>query len=106
MLRPIDVTLSIQHATDAHRAGSGHSQSARPEVQHQMFSERLEKQARQQEQQAGEVNASEKNEVTPDRQGDGKGYYAHRRKQQKKSGLTKPEPKKGSMGESMYDIRI
>ena len=105
MLRPIDVTLTIQHATEAVRAGSGDTHSGRPEVAQQMFAERLEKQIREQEEQAREVNETEKNEVTPDRKGDGSGYQSKRKRQDKKP-LTKPEKRQSLSGESMYDIRV
>ena len=105
MLRPIDVTLTIQHAADAHRAGAGDTHAGRPEVAQQMFAERLEKQIREQEKQAREVNQAEKNEVTPDRKGDGSGYQPNRKKQERKL-LTKPEKHQSLNSESMYDIRV
>ena len=105
MLRPIDVTLTIQHASEAHRAGAGDTHSGRPEVAQQMFAERLEKQIREQEKQAREVNQSEKSEVTPDRKGDGSGYKRSSKKQDKKP-LTKPDKSQSQSGESMYDIRV
>ena len=105
MLRPIDVTLTIQHAAEAVRAGSGDAHSGRPEVAQQIFADKLEKEIREQEKQAREVNQTEKNEVTPDRKGDGSGYQKNRKRPEKKS-LTKPEKHQNMSGESMYDIRI
>ena len=105
MLRPIDVTLTIQHAAEAVRAGTGDTHAGRPEVAQQMFAERLEKQIRDQEKQAREVNQSERNEVNPEKKGNGSGYHANRRKQVKKT-LTKPEKHQSLSGESMYDIRV
>ena len=105
MLRPIDVTLTIQHASEAIRAGAGDTHSGRPEVAQQMFAERLEKQIREQEKQAREVNQAEKNEVTPDRKGDGSGYQRNRKKPEKKP-LTKPDKHQSLSSESMYDIRV
>ena len=105
MLRPIDVTLTIKHAAEAVRAGAGDTHAGRPEVAQQMFAERLEKQIREQEKQAREVSQAEKNEVTPDRKGDGSGYLPNRKKQDKKS-LTKPDKRQNLGSESMYDIRV
>ena len=104
MLRPIDLTLTIQHASDAHRAGAGDTHAGRPEVAQQMFADRLDKQLREQEKKAEEVNQAEKNEVNPDKKGDGGGYQGNRKKQKKP--LTKPEKHQSLSGESMYDIRV
>ena len=105
MLRPIDMTLTIQHAADAHRAGTSDSGAARPEVASQMFADRLEKQARLQEQQVQNANQSEQTDVNPDRQGHGKGYQPNRKKPKR------PEKKKYAgdkelIRESMFDMRV
>ena len=105
MLRPIDVTLTIQHASDAHRAGAGDTHAGRPEVAQQMFADRLDKQIREQQKQAQEVDQSEKNELTPDRKGDGSGYRQNKKRPNKKP-LTKPEKDQSLSRESMYDIRV
>ena len=105
MLRPIDVTLTIKHAAEAVRGGSGDTHSGRPEVAQQMFADKLEKELREQEKQAREVTQAEKNEVTPDRKGDGSGYQRNRKRPDKKS-LTKPEKHQGLGSESMYDIKV
>jgi hypothetical protein len=102
MLRPIDVTLTIQHAADAHRAST--DGQARPEVASQMFADRLEKQTKMQEQQVMQASQSEKNEVQPDRQGHGGGYQPNRKGQKKPADKAKPQSK--PTGESLYDIRI
>ncbi|MDR0272531.1 MAG: hypothetical protein LBI27_04355 [Clostridiales bacterium] len=98
MLRPIDMTLSIQNSADSRAQGA---QAARPEVANQMFADRLEKQVKLQEQQ---VNQSEKSEVNPDRQGHGGGYQPNRKPAQKKTEATKKS--KGVIKESLYDIRV
>ena len=105
MLRPVDVTLTIQHASEALRANSGDAHSGRPEVAQKMFAERLEKEIREREKQAREVGQTEKNEVNPDRKGDGTGYYKQAKKQSKKP-LTKHEKSREFSGESMFDIRV
>ncbi|MCL1844019.1 MAG: hypothetical protein FWF79_09415 [Defluviitaleaceae bacterium] len=105
MLRPIDMTLSIQHAADAARAGQQGALAARPEVASRMFADRLEKQAEQQTQQAVEVTQAEKHDVNPDRKGQGGGYNQSRKR------ASKPEKEKTGnklkpTGESLYDIKI
>ena len=107
MLRPIDVTLTIQHAPDAQRANPNNSQSARPEVMQKMFAEKLEEELRQQEKQAREVDRSEKNEVHRDRKGDGTGYQGNRRRPQKKAPANANPGRLNDLGrESMYDIKV
>lgn len=105
MLRPIDMTLTIQGSAEAHRMGAQGAQSARPEVAGAMFAERLEKQVREQEQKVNESNQAEKNEVNPDRDGNAKGYNPQR-KQKKPEPPKKSDTAKRLTGESLYDIRI
>jgi len=104
MLRPIDMTLTIQHAADAHRAGAGDANAARPEVASQMYAERMEKQVKAQEQQVNQPNQSEKSGVQPDRQGHGGGYKPNRKPGQKKD--TKTTTAKKNLGESLFDIKV
>jgi hypothetical protein len=104
MLRPIDMTLTIQHAADAHRAGAGDANAARPEVASQMYAERMEKQVKAQEQQVNQPNQSEKSGVQPDRQGYGGGYKPNRKPGQKKD--TKATTAKKNSGESLFDIKV
>jgi len=105
VLRPIDMTLTIQGSAEAHRAGAQGAQAARPEVASQMFTDRLEKQLRMQEQQAQEINQSDKADVQPDRQGHGGGYKPKRKPSQKKPETAKSKTPK-PIGESLYDIKI
>ena len=106
MLRPIDMTLTIQHAADAHRAGSSDSGAARPEVASQMFADRLEKQARLQEQQVQSANATEQNAVNPDGRGHGGGYQSNRKKATKRPEKGKFAGDKETRRESMFDMRV
>ena len=106
MLRPVDMTLSIQGTTELHRAGTQGANAARPEVANQMFADRLEKQTRLQESQVVKSNESEKSDVQPDRQGHGGGYQPNRSKK-KPEEAKKEKPKKvPGTGESLYDIKI
>ena len=107
MLRPIDVTLTIQHAADAQRANANNSQSARPEVMQKIFAEKLEEELRQQQRQATEVDRSEKSEVHRDRKGDGTGYQGNRKRPAKKAtGNSRPGSLNDYGKESMYDIKV
>jgi hypothetical protein len=105
MIRPIDISLNIQHAADAVRAGTAESQS-RPEVAAQQYADRLEKQARLQEQQVHRKEASEKGNVNPDRKGHGGGYEPKRKPAVKKGTDKGKAPLGKPTGESMLDIRI
>lgn len=107
MLRPVDMALTIQHANETMRPGDAHS--GRPEVAQKAFADRLEKEIREQEKQTRQVGQSEKNEVNPDRKGDGTGYYRQGgRRPAKKTGAkpAAPEKMREFEGESMYDIRV
>jgi len=104
MLRPIDMTLTIQHAADAHRAGANDSNAARPEVAQQMFTDSLEKQLRAQEKQVIQSHEPEKGDVNPDRKGDGSGYNAKRKPRQARQ-VKKTDTQK-TTGESMFDIMV
>ena len=103
MLRPIDMTLTIQNSSEAVRAGAVGLHSERPEVAGQMFADRLEKQVRMQEQQVNKTPESEKNDVNPDREGHSGGYQPNRKPTRKKP--DKPKIPKPS-GESLYDIKV
>ncbi|MCL2577422.1 MAG: hypothetical protein FWE27_05150 [Defluviitaleaceae bacterium] len=105
MLRPIDMTLTIQGTSEAVRAGAQGLQAARPEVASQMFADRLEKQVRMQEQQVNKTPETEKNDVNPDKEGHGGGYRPKRKPVQKKPEKPKMENPKPS-GESLYDIKV
>ncbi|MCL2199616.1 MAG: hypothetical protein FWB80_11910 [Defluviitaleaceae bacterium] len=104
MLRPVDMTLTIQATTDTTRAGTQGANAARPEVASQMFADRLEKQTKMQESQVVKSNESEKSDVNPDRQGHGGGYQPNRRNAPKKEEPKKAKPR--FAGESLYDIKI
>jgi hypothetical protein len=105
MLRPIDMTLTIQGSAEAHRAGAQGAQAARPEVASQMFADRLEKQVKMQEQQVIQSNQSEKSDVQPDRQGHGGGYQPNRKNKRAEKAAAE-KAKKKLTSESLYDIKI
>ena len=104
-LRPIDLNLNVQHASDMARAGGNNNLNARPGTAQQMFAERLEKQTRQLEQQVIKSNQSEKGQIQRDGRGNAGRYQSQRRPAKKK-------PAKGQVAtdhggsESMLDIKI
>ncbi|MCL2189912.1 MAG: hypothetical protein FWC16_13025 [Defluviitaleaceae bacterium] len=106
-VRPIDVSLNIQHASDMARLGASDAQG-RPEVAAQQFADRMEKQAKQQQEQVNKTAESEKGDVNPDRQGHGGGYHANRKNAKKKPAVAtaKKPTARGGDGESMYNILI
>ncbi|MCL2386293.1 MAG: hypothetical protein FWC89_01970 [Defluviitaleaceae bacterium] len=104
MLRPIDMTLTIQGSAEANRAGQQGALAGRPEVSSQMFADRLEKQVKQQQEQVVQGNKAEKNDVNPDRQGHGGGYQPQRKK--KPDDKAKAGVKSKPTGESLYDIKV
>jgi len=106
MLRPVDMVLSVQNTADGHRSGTSESGAGRSEVAAQMFADRLEKQARLQEQQVQNPHATEKNEVNPDDKGHGGGYQPNRRRNAKRPEKGKFAGDKEMIKESMYDIKI
>jgi hypothetical protein len=104
MVRPIDINLNIQHASDVARMVTTENQG-RPEIAAQQYADRLEKQSRQQQEQVQRKDAADKSGVNPDRKGYGGGYAPKRKPVPKKETTQKTSaPKKP--GESMLDIRI
>jgi len=105
MVRPIDISLNIQHAADMARVATA-DQQGRPEVAMQQFADRLEKQARQQNEQVQRQENTEKPTVNPD--GRNPTGYAAKKKPpvKKKTDEKKKPPLTRTTGEHMYDIRI
>lgn len=105
MVRPIDISLNIIHAADMSRIGAN-EQQGRPEIAAQQFAERMEKHARQQQEQVQRQENAERPTVNPDGRGHG-GYEAQRKPvMKKKADEKKKAPMQKRQGESMYDIRI
>ncbi|MCL2498740.1 MAG: hypothetical protein FWE90_00210 [Defluviitaleaceae bacterium] len=103
MVRPIDINLNIQHASDMARMGATENQG-RPEVAAQQYADRMEKQVRQQQEQVHRHDPSDRANVNPDGKGHGGGYNPKRKIMQKKEEEKKKTPKK--MGDNLLDIRI
>ena len=98
MIRPVDMTLTIQHAQDANRAGVS---QGRPEVASQMFADRLERQVKAEETSVTQARQSEKGDINPEGRGDGRGYTP--RKHRKKIPVV-GTPVEGS--ESLFDVKV
>jgi len=104
MVRPVDINLNIQHAPEMSRMATTDNH-ARPELAAQHYAERLEKQARQQQEQVQRNEASDKNNINPDRKGHGGGYNPKKKTVQKKEEEKKKPPQRRP-GDSLVDIRI
>ena len=104
MIRPIDLSINIQHAADAARVGTNQNQG-RPEVAAQQFADRLEKQTRQQQEQVQRQEPTDRANVNPDGKGHG-GYANQKKPMKKKPENKKPAEKMRTTGESMFDIRV
>jgi len=103
MLRPIDLTMTIQHAADAQRVNT--NTQGRPEVVAQQFADRMEKQSKLESSQVIKSNESEKSDVNPDREGHGGGYQPRKKRApEKKSEASKS--KASNVTESLYDFKI
>jgi len=104
MLRPIDLTMTIQHAADAQRVNT--NTQGRPEVTAQQFADRMEKQNKLENSQVIKSNESEKSDVNPDREGFGGGYQPRKRKPQTQDKKTDSKAKNSNVAESLYDFKI
>jgi hypothetical protein len=103
MLRPIDLTMTIQHAADAQRVNT--NTQGRPEVAAQQVADRMEKQSKLDSSQVIKSNESEKSDVNPDREGFGGGYQPRKKKPQGKKS-TDGKVKASNVSESLYDFKI
>ena len=103
MIRPVDINLNIQHAPDMARLALTEQQT-RPELAAQQFADRLEKQARQQQEQIQKQDATDKANVNPDQKG--QNAYAKRKPVKKKAEEKKKTPPRRTEGESMFNILV
>ena len=104
MIRPVDINLNIQHAPDMARLALTEQQT-RPELAAQQFADRLEKQARQQQEQIQKQEATDKANVNPDQKGQNK-YNPKRKPVKKKPEEKKKTPPRRTEGESMFNILV
>jgi len=104
MVRPVDISLNIQHAADMARL-AGNNQQVRTDLAAQQFAERLEKQTRQQQEQVIRQEEAQKTDVNPDGKGHS-GYAAKKKAPAKKKPGAKSAPMARTSGESMFDIRV
>ncbi|MCL2707686.1 MAG: hypothetical protein FWF03_01080 [Defluviitaleaceae bacterium] len=103
MLRPIDLTITIQHASEANRAQN--QDNARPEVAQHQFAEKLNKEVQHNDQHVTQTNKAEENRVERDGKGPGgkKGGGKKRREAEKKAAKPLVMNQRGG---SMLDISI
>jgi len=102
IVRPIDMTITIQNAADANRAGS--NEHARPETVQQQFAERLQKEFQLNDQHVMQTNKTEENRVDRDGRGNGGGGPGGKRGGKDKKDARAPRQITG--GGSMLDISV
>lgn len=98
---PLDMTLIVQRTPEVNRTHA--NEAARPEVAHQQFAERLNRETQIQDQQVTQTNKTEENRV--DQDGKGSGGYASRRKNKGKK-EEKPAAPRATGSSSMFDVSI
>ncbi|MDR3239644.1 MAG: hypothetical protein LBT44_06105 [Clostridiales bacterium] len=103
-LRPIDMTAAVQRSADTIKTGANEAHH-RPEVLHQQFTEQLQKQVRQHEQQVQQSNKAESRNIKRDaKESGGKkrgaSQYSQDKKEKSSSALLQ------GLGGSMLDIQI
>lgn len=99
-IRPVDMQLSVHKSTDVgrtHNQGSGQQEI----TQQQQFSEKLQKETTQMEQQVAKSDKSEKQNIDKDGR-NGTGYHSAKRENAKK----KKDDNEKSKSTSMFDVTI
>jgi len=101
------MSITIQHAADAGRFARGNEIASKPEIAHQMFTDRMEKELRQQGEQVNKANEAEQNQLNPERQGHGGGYQRKGKNKKNEKDEKKPPPKTISrFSEGLLDVKI
>ena len=100
MLRPIDMTITVQRTPELNRSQTG--ENARPEVAFQQIAEKVNRDTQQQDRQVSQTNKSEGERVDPDGRGSGGGGARGKKKGQEK----KDKKTASSNGGSMFDVSI
>ena len=99
-IRAVDMAMPVQRAPEMAQNLRG---DQRPEVQHQQFAQRLNKEAQQQEQSVQQTPQSENTNINKDGRGSG-GYQGGRSKKREKKGQQTTKIKQSTS--SMLDISI
>ena len=100
-LLPIDVSITVQRTADIRPAAN--ENAARPEVVHQQFADKLNKDVQQQDHQIIKPNKTEDNAVDPDGRGNN-GQAGSRNK--KKKGSEKDKQPAHTGGGSLFDVSV
>lgn len=101
-IRPVDLQLLVQKTTEINRMDQG--EARRPEVQHQQFSQVMQKQTEQETHQVLQTNKSEQDGI--DKDGSNQNQYERRKKNKNKDKdeLKTKSAKSGST--SMFDVTV
>ena len=102
-LRPIDMTITIQNASEATRAG--HTDAGRPETVQQQFAEKLQREVQHDDQQVLQTNKTEDNRVDRDGRGNAGGGSSKKKKKPSSNQGTK-QSSATSGGKSMFDVSV
>jgi len=106
MIRAVEINMNIQNTPEMARMLNNANQ-ARPDITAQQFTDRLDKQTKLQQEQVQKTEEATKNDVNPDRRGDGGGYQGNKKKPPAKKTLAKPaKPANRGDGESMFNILV
>ena len=99
-LRPIDMTITVQHASEVSRSHTG--DQARPEIAQQQFADKLNRETQLQDHQVLQSHKSEEGKVDPDGRGNSGGRGSGKKKDDKK----KEQKPVRAAGGSMFDVSI
>jgi predicted secreted Zn-dependent protease len=99
-IRPVDMQVTVQKSPDINRAQN--NEANRPEAAQQHFSQKLQREVEQRDQQVVQTNRSEDRNV--DKDGKGSGGFAGSNKKRQPS--KKNDDKEKRPGSSLLDISI
>ena len=100
-IRAVDMAMPVQRATEMTQNQRGET---RPEMQHQQFAERLNRETTQKAQSVQQPNESEEAQIQKDGRGNSGGYSGNSKKRDKKDQKAPGTAKKSST--SMFDITV
>ena len=99
-IRPIDMSITVQRVTELNRSNTG--ENARPDTQHQMFADRLNREAHLQQQTVHQTGKGENNNVNPDEKGGSKYSGKKNKKKDEKENAVKRQ----AIKDSIFDYSI
>ena len=99
----VDIAMPIQRTTEMTRNQTGEQ---RPELQHQQFAERLNKETNLQEQQVRQTPQSEEASIQKDGRGNNSYHKESRRKKKDKKECQTGNGKVAKSSDSMFDVSI